>query len=242
MSDDRAHLVPDDQLTLAQAAELLGVSPATLTQQARKGTLSARKIGKTYVTTRDEVERYRRDHLGRVGRSSKHRGLEGLLAAIGQDLDEAEGEADALDFRPMEPPAPKPRQRRFPMDAPKPEFGQPIDAPRARKRQPAGITSAPVNEDKVGDFREVQRTLFSDPVMSVEQELDFYQHEMDWANRMILGDSLLVMNRRPPTTGRKAVWNESAATPGTSPDSQWPLGTALARYAPHHGCAQTRAE
>jgi adenine-specific DNA-methyltransferase len=41
---------------------------------------------------------------------------------------------------------------------------------------------------------EVQRTLFSDPVMSVDQELDFYQHEMDWANRLILGDSLLVMN------------------------------------------------
>ena len=41
---------------------------------------------------------------------------------------------------------------------------------------------------------EVQRTLFSDPQMSVDQELDFYQHEMDWTNRLILGDSLLVMN------------------------------------------------
>ena len=41
---------------------------------------------------------------------------------------------------------------------------------------------------------DVQRTLFSDPAFSVEQELDFYQHEMDWANRLILGDSLLVMN------------------------------------------------
>ena len=43
-------------------------------------------------------------------------------------------------------------------------------------------------------MRYVQRTLFSDPAFSVEQELDFYQHEMDWANRLILGDSLLVMN------------------------------------------------
>jgi adenine-specific DNA-methyltransferase len=41
---------------------------------------------------------------------------------------------------------------------------------------------------------DVQRTLFSDPSFSVEQELDFYQHDMDWANRLILGDSLLVMN------------------------------------------------
>ena len=41
---------------------------------------------------------------------------------------------------------------------------------------------------------DVQRTLFSDPSFSVDQELAFYQHEMDWANRLVLGDSLLVMN------------------------------------------------
>jgi adenine-specific DNA-methyltransferase len=41
---------------------------------------------------------------------------------------------------------------------------------------------------------DVQRTLFSDPQFSVDQELAFYQHEMDWANRLVLGDSLLVMN------------------------------------------------
>lgn len=41
---------------------------------------------------------------------------------------------------------------------------------------------------------EVQRTLFADPQLSPAQELDFYQHDTDWANRLILGDSLLVMN------------------------------------------------
>lgn len=41
---------------------------------------------------------------------------------------------------------------------------------------------------------EVQRTLFADPQLSPAQELDFYQHQTDWANRLILGDSLLVMN------------------------------------------------
>ena len=41
---------------------------------------------------------------------------------------------------------------------------------------------------------EVQRTLFSDPQFGLDKELEFYQHEMDWANRLILGDSLLVMN------------------------------------------------
>ena len=62
------------------------------------------------------------------------------------------------------------------------------------------------------------------------------QHEMVGANRKILG-------RRTASRpfGREAVCDDSAATPGTSPDGQWPLGTALARYAPHHGCPQTRA-
>ncbi len=41
---------------------------------------------------------------------------------------------------------------------------------------------------------DVQRTLFGDPQLSPGQELDFYQHQTDWANRLILGDSLLVMN------------------------------------------------
>lgn len=41
---------------------------------------------------------------------------------------------------------------------------------------------------------EVQRTLFSDPEFSLDAELEFYQHQMDWANRLVLGDSLLVMN------------------------------------------------
>jgi adenine-specific DNA-methyltransferase len=42
--------------------------------------------------------------------------------------------------------------------------------------------------------QDVQRTMFSDPQLSLDQELAFYQHEMDWTNRLILGDSLLVMN------------------------------------------------
>ncbi len=156
-----------------------------------------------------------------------------------------------LDLRPMEPPAPKARQARLPIDAPRPKFGQPIDSPRTRKRSTAGVASTPADEDKVGDYRhsdasrtnipeaglatqdrtptdrvtyaydphldpqlvwagkaehtsfdvdtvslhiherastaailravrreDVQRTLFSDPVMSVDQELAFYQHEM----------------------------------------------------------------
>ena len=58
-----------------------------------------------------------------------------------------------LEMRPMEPPTPKAKQARLPIDAPRPKFGQPIDSPRTRKRSTAGTTSAPVDEDKVGDYR-----------------------------------------------------------------------------------------
>jgi hypothetical protein len=60
--------------------------------QVKAGRLGARLIGKTWVTTRADVERYRLDHLGRLGRPRKPGGLKGLLAAIGQDLGEAEAD------------------------------------------------------------------------------------------------------------------------------------------------------
>jgi adenine-specific DNA-methyltransferase len=40
----------------------------------------------------------------------------------------------------------------------------------------------------------LQRDLFADPQLPLTQQIEFYQHAMDWANRLILGDSLLVMN------------------------------------------------
>ena len=40
----------------------------------------------------------------------------------------------------------------------------------------------------------LQRDLFADPQLPLTQQIEFYQHEMNWANRLILGDSLLVMN------------------------------------------------
>jgi hypothetical protein len=58
----------DDLLTLAEAADLLGLAPVTLRAQVKAGNLRARLFGKTWVTTRVEVEVYRRDHLGRIGR------------------------------------------------------------------------------------------------------------------------------------------------------------------------------
>jgi len=40
---------------------------------------------------------------------------------------------------------------------------------------------------------DVQRSLFADPQLEYQKAVQFYQHDVDWSNRMILGDSLQVM-------------------------------------------------
>ena len=40
----------------------------------------------------------------------------------------------------------------------------------------------------------LQLDFFGETPLSADQEVEFYKHEMGWANRLILGDSLLVMN------------------------------------------------
>jgi adenine-specific DNA-methyltransferase len=42
--------------------------------------------------------------------------------------------------------------------------------------------------------QEPQMNLFAKPELPSSKEVDFYSHEVGWANRMILGDSLTVMN------------------------------------------------
>src|SRR5213593_3156532 len=52
---------------------------------------------------------------------------------------------------------------------------------------------------------DVQRDLFADPQQAYAQAVQFYQHDVDWSNRMILGDSLQVMAslaRREDLAGR----------------------------------------
>lgn len=52
---------------------------------------------------------------------------------------------------------------------------------------------------------DVERDLFADPQQEYAKAVQFYQHEVDWANRMILGDSLQVMAslaRREDLAGR----------------------------------------
>jgi excisionase family DNA binding protein len=48
-------------VTLAEAAQSLGVSPETLRWQVRNGKLKARKVGPIWTVTPKEVERYRRE-------------------------------------------------------------------------------------------------------------------------------------------------------------------------------------
>lgn len=57
-------------LTLTEAADQLGLAASTLRHQVQAGRLRARLVGKTYVVSAGEVERYRREHLGKPGRPS----------------------------------------------------------------------------------------------------------------------------------------------------------------------------
>ena len=47
---------------------------------------------------------------------------------------------------------------------------------------------------RVAERQNVQRELFADPQQDYSKAVDFYQHDVDWANRLILGDSLTVMS------------------------------------------------
>ena len=46
---------------------------------------------------------------------------------------------------------------------------------------------------KAAARQDVQRDLFADPQLEYQKAVQFYEHDVDWANRMILGDSLQVM-------------------------------------------------
>ena len=51
----------------------------------------------------------------------------------------------------------------------------------------------------------IQRSFFADPELEYREAVQFYQHDVDWANRLILGDSLVVMHslaRREDLAGR----------------------------------------
>lgn len=47
---------------------------------------------------------------------------------------------------------------------------------------------------KIAQRENVQRELFADPQQEYRDAVQFYQHDVDWRNRLILGDSLTVMS------------------------------------------------
>lgn len=58
---------------------------------------------------------------------------------------------------------------------------------------------------KIAARQDVQRDLFADPQQEYQEAVKFYKHDVDWANRMILGDSLQVMTslaRREDLSGK----------------------------------------
>lgn len=61
-----------DLLTLAQAARTLGVAPDTLRAQVHRGKLRANKLGRDWVVSSEEVNRYREaSQRARVRRGTK---------------------------------------------------------------------------------------------------------------------------------------------------------------------------
>ncbi len=52
-------------MTTNETAQSLGIDPGTVRRQIEKGKLRAKKLGRDWHVTPAEVERYRRDTLGK---------------------------------------------------------------------------------------------------------------------------------------------------------------------------------
>src|SRR5262249_27814155 len=63
------------------------------------------------------------------------------------------------------------------------------------KIHPQAITDDLITQRKKGKPEEQQLSLFADfnGIDDFDKKIDFYHHDQHWSNRMILGDSLLVM-------------------------------------------------
>ncbi len=61
--------MPTEQgwLTTAEAAERLGLAQVTIKTAIQRGTLAAHKVSRINMIDPDELERYRREHLGKQG-------------------------------------------------------------------------------------------------------------------------------------------------------------------------------
>ena len=55
-------------MTVFEAAQELGLTPATLRVQIKEGKLHSTKHGRDHWLTQRDIDAYRRDHLGKMGR------------------------------------------------------------------------------------------------------------------------------------------------------------------------------
>ena len=61
-----------EMLTVKRAAEELGLSPVSVRRAVMRGALKVVPLdGRTNLVAREEVERYRREHLGQRGKRKK---------------------------------------------------------------------------------------------------------------------------------------------------------------------------
>jgi excisionase family DNA binding protein len=58
------------RVTVTEAAERLGLRPRTLQEQIARGRIKAARHGPIWWITEAEVERYRRESLGKPGRKA----------------------------------------------------------------------------------------------------------------------------------------------------------------------------
>lgn len=66
-------------MTLNEAAEFLGVAPATLRHQIKNKRLEAIKLGRDWMVSDEEIRRYAATSRGRPGRRSREQLTLGLL-------------------------------------------------------------------------------------------------------------------------------------------------------------------
>jgi adenine-specific DNA-methyltransferase len=118
----------------------------------------------------------------RFDRSGKADGLPELLATARNrplTLEEAENLAEALrKHEPWLEWAGKQEKKSFEVD--------PVALHIHERISAQAVLKVLARED-------VQRSLFADPQLEYQKAVQFYQHDVDWSNRMILGDSLQVM-------------------------------------------------
>jgi len=67
-----------EYMTLAQLAQRLGITAATLRQQVARGVLLAVKEGRDWFVSVEEAERYEREHAGKRGAASPRHPKQGL--------------------------------------------------------------------------------------------------------------------------------------------------------------------